>query len=321
MRTALAVAALGVATAAMGACTDDSAVNNTNNKSGSSDVSSKVSTLVNSVCQGAPFIEEAGSINVPELTNPTGLTASKKYSGLWWVNDKGANGARVWVVNDSGGLVATVKLDKVEPVDWEEIASVANDNGNETLYVADTGDLAAERKAVALYSFSAPDLSKANAGDPLDATVEATRHEFTYPDGAHDSKAMFVDPSAGEFYLITNDPAREDAPGIYRGELSDGTERPAMLAKLEPFKTAPVPIITAADLSPDGSAIGIRAYGRSGIWSREGRQAIDEVFQQEGCEAPSIPEVQGEGLGFAADGSYYMTISAAGTLTKVQPPG
>ena len=132
---------------------------------------------------------------------------------------------------------------------------------------------------------------------------------LTYPDGPHDAEALMVDPVDGDLVIITKDWTLAGSSGVYRapGDLADGsTSRVQRVATLtEP----PATLVTAADVSPDGSIVAVRSYVTSGSTdglrvSRCGPRSLAEP-----CRAPVPTELQGESLGFAADGTAYLTLS------------
>ncbi|WCC80990.1 hypothetical protein O6R08_02105 [Cutibacterium equinum] len=148
-----------------------------------------------------------------------------------------------WVTDGSQSTVhSLLALDKtgkeVHRVTWEpafhDVQAMSWANG--ALYVADIGDKDAKRRGVRVMSPTSP------------AADQSTYHEwmFTYPDGAHDAKALAVSPK-GSFYIITGGPA----PAIYRGgpQASRTESNP-----LEKVANAPAGVKDATFL-PDGSRL------------------------------------------------------------------
>lgn len=121
---------------------------------------------------------------------------------------------------------------------WEpafhDVEAMAWANG--VLYVADIGDKKTRRRGIRVMS---PTSTAAN---------QSTYYEwmFTYPDGAHDAKAMAVSPK-GSFYIVTDGPH----PAIYRSgpQVSRTESNP-----LEKVADAPAGVKDATFL-PDGSRL------------------------------------------------------------------
>ncbi|MCB1258685.1 MAG: hypothetical protein KDB26_16350, partial [Microthrixaceae bacterium] len=98
------------------------------------------------------------------------------------------------------------------------------------------------------------------------------------------------------------------------------TGDPVALDKVGEIDLPPASLVTAADLSPDGSAIAVRAYGSEFLFDRDVNESIIDALSGEPCTGPMIAEVQGEAIAFAADGRSYMTIpeGADPTLHRVR---
>ncbi|MGK2309703.1 hypothetical protein [Cutibacterium sp. V970] len=147
----------------------------------------------------------------------------------YWVTDGSPSTVRSLLALDkTGKQVHRVKWDPafhdVEAMSW----------ANGVLYVADIGDEKATRRGIRVMSPTAT------------AASQSTYYEwmFTYPDGAHDAKALAVSPK-GTFYIITDGPH----PAIYRGgpQVSRTESNP-----LEKVADAPAGVKDATFL-PDGS--------------------------------------------------------------------
>ncbi|BCQ02031.1 hypothetical protein TPCV4_04750 [Cutibacterium avidum] len=150
-----------------------------------------------------------------------------------------------WVTDGSPSTVhSLLALDKtgkeVHRVRWEpafhDVEAMAWANG--VLYVADIGDEKTRRRGIRVMSPTST------------AASQSTYYEwmFTYPDGAHDAKAMAVSPK-GSFYIVTDGPH----PAIYRSgpQVSRTESNP-----LEKVADAPAGVKDATFL-PDGSRLAV----------------------------------------------------------------
>jgi len=73
---------------------------------------------------------------------------------------------------------------------------------------------------------------------------------------------------------------------------------------------APLPNPTAADISPDGRHILVRSKASIGyLFERSPGQSIVEALLDPGIPISLASEVQGEAIGWAADGSGFYTTS------------
>ena len=68
-------------------------------------------------------------------------------------------------------------------------------------------------------------------------------------------------------------------------------------------------MVTAADISPDGSTVLVRTYQDVLVFERPAGRPLAEAFEARPCSAPSLAEPQGEAIAVADDGASYMTIS------------
>ena len=78
-----------------------------------------------------------------------------------------------------------------------------------------------------------------------------------------------------------------------------------------PTPVAPLPstLVTAADISPDGSIILVRTYQQVLAFTRSWDESVAEALEGAPCVAPSRPEPQGEAVAWSAGGDAYFTAS------------
>lgn len=142
-------------------------------------------------------VADVASFRLPadQLDQPTGLAADHATDTYWVSNRTGGQG-RLLGLSSSGKLTATVGF-RAQTRSLEAVAY-----HDHVVYVADVGDPDGNRATVAVYFFE-------NL-EPKTGVIQYHSWDFSYPDGAHDAKAMLVD-STGRLYLITTG----DRPGIY----------------------------------------------------------------------------------------------------------
>ncbi len=76
----------------------------------------------------------------------------------------------------------------------------------------------------------------------------------------------------------------------------------------------PATMVTAADISPDGSTILLRTYQQVLAFSRAAGASVGKAMTGPPCAALQVAEVQGEAIAFSAAGDSYFT------STEVQLP-
>lgn len=184
-----------------------------------------------------------------EIRESSGLVASRRHEDVFWTHNDHGNREVLFAIRRDGSLVAQFNVSGVRLLDWEDIA--ADTQG--FLYLGDLGNNDRRRTHVAVHQIAEPDLTLA------DRTVPVIRSwKLQYPDAPFDCESLFVLEQHG--YVISkvfnDEPAR-----IYRFRLTE-TSQPVLLEPVAQTRiTSPV---TGADVSPDGSLLGIVA--RSGAF-------------------------------------------------------
>lgn len=271
--------------------------------------------LLDAVCTGAPEIVDVGALDDGELTELSGLVSGRRDPSRWWAHNDSGDTARLFQLEAAGdgtvARVATVELvdDRGDPIDardWEDLAIGPPDTGDgaATLYVGDIGDNAGVHPSIRVHRLAEPDPAD---GETVRATPETLT--LTYPDGAHDAEALLVDPLDGDLLVVTKDWSLGGASEVYRAPAGlDG----GSTTELEHVASLPLPVgtlVTAADVSPDGSVVAVRSYGAVALYERPAGEPLWAAFATTPCDGPAPRERQGESLGFAADGASYVTVS------------
>lgn len=201
--------------------------------------------------------EPCGYLAAEPLKECSGMVLSRRSPGVFWVHNDSGDMPRLFAVDASGALLAEVRVQGADHVDWEDIA--ADDAGN--LYIGDFGNNANERTDLVIYVIAEPEIDpKASAA--VESVTVTRRIPFYFPEQRafpdrnernYDCEAMFWD--AGSLYLLTKH--RSDLRTVlYRVPLT-GDERRAAQREGE-FEVGSQ--VTAADLSPDGRRLVVLSY-------------------------------------------------------------
>ncbi len=217
---------------------------------------------------------------------------------LWAHNDSGDR-ARVFAVDGTGAVRAEVRLQGVDAVDWEDIAT----DGTE-LYVGDIGDNEGVREQITVYRFTPPDPA-ADAVLPPDQYQAITLH---YPNGPRDAEALLVDPLTKDIVVVHKRfGGLSEVYSAAEDDWSDGDATLVREGSFDPGRT-PLDAVTSGEVNADGLVVGIRTYAKVLMWPRdEGQSVAEALIDNEVCEAPTRVELQGEALAFTRDG--YVTAS------------
>jgi hypothetical protein len=253
---------------------------------------SPIDTQVCEVIQSAEPLPEG-------LEESSGVLASRRDPSLLWTHNDSGWPADLFSITPAGELVATIRVEGAENVDWEDI-SYGPCPAGVCLYIADIGDNTASRDYVTVYRLPEPD---PRGGE---ARVE-TKFDMRYPDGPRDAEGFFVLPG-GEMFVVSKG-GGEHRAALYR---YPGAPRPGETVELElvtRLSETPLELLdqlTAADASPSGEWIAIRSYQHISFHRPAALLAGDTVPAHR-FDLEEVDEVQGEGVALLDDGTVYLT--------------
>lgn len=188
-------------------------------------------------------------------------------------------------------------------VDWEDLAvGPGKRPGGFDLYVGDIGDNNAARPDITVYRVPEPAVDLAQ--QPVDAALPgAEALVFTYPEGqAHDAETLLVDPARGDLCTVTK--RLDGLSEVFCAAAPLASGALTLAASLDVGSLA-----TGGSVSPDGRLVAIRTYFDARLWRRNLEEPLAAAFTGPTCTLPLVFEMQGEALGFAADGLGYFTVS------------
>ncbi|WP_393059725.1 WD40 repeat domain-containing protein [Streptomyces sp. LN549] len=252
-------------------------------------VSATVAALL-SFAAVAPALADDGeadrsfTIEDPQITESSGLAASRAHPGIYWTHNDSDDGPYVFAVDSrTGKTVARIAMKGVgAPRDVEAIS--LGPDGN--LYVGDIGDnLNGSWDHVWIYRFPEPK-------ELRDATVRATQFDVKYADGPRNAEALMVHPKTGRVYIASKN---EDGGGLYEGPAKLTTGGDNVFRRV-----GEVPWVTDGAFSPDGKELVLRSYfSARGYPFANGRLGKDYPV-----ESPLLG--QSESVTYTADGSALM---------------
>jgi len=251
----------------------------------------------------------------PRISESSGLASSSAPGILFTHNDSG-DAARFFAVDGEGRTRTVYTLPDTQARDWEDMARGPDEAGISSLWLGDIGDNNARRDLGLL-------VHRVREPAPTDrdqvTTEPPTSFRLRYPDGPGDAEALLVHPRTGRLYVITKPlagPAKVyAAPGALD---ADGPNQLELVAEVL-FRTTGTPggpgigsfaqlVVTAGDISPDGSRVALRTYTDLYEWEIEG----DDVAGAFGGTpaVTALPQTrQGEGLAYSSDGSAILVSS------------
>ena len=261
---------------------------------------------------GVPTFANAvtnGIIDIPLLTEASGIAASRNNPGVLWTENDSGNAAVVYAIDAQGRNLGTYALPA--NTDNEDIGIGPGPVTNVSyLYVTDIGDNNSVRANIKLYQAPEPAVYFWQTNNPVsNRALKGMRTiTLTYPDGAHNAEAEFADPITGDWFVLTksNNIAR-----IYTAtkmELDTTTNIALTFVRTLNFDVA-----NGADISPLGSEILVRQENFAQIFLRTNGQSISSVFSEPSNGIPVTGvaggEPNGEAIGFDYYGGGYFTVS------------
>ncbi|GMQ86598.1 MAG: hypothetical protein BMS9Abin07_2184 [Acidimicrobiia bacterium] len=244
------------------------------------------------VCDAYDEVTVAGVVASDGLTETSGVTASRVAGGVTWAHNDSGDGATLYAVGPTGEDLGAFAVAGAVAFDWEDIASGPGPEvGRSYLYIGDIGDNFDIRDG-RITIYRVPDQDPATLTDSLQGSVEL---KLDFPDGGHDAEAVFI--TDGFIHVVTKD---EAGARVYRAPTSN--DDPTVMELVATLDLGAV--VTASDVSWDGSTIAFRGYDTVWMWFRDADTSVAEALAVAPCEAPAPDEEQGEALAFRMDGTY-----------------
>lgn len=266
-------------------------------------------------CGSAP--EVIGRIRSPQLDEISGVAESRADPRVLFVHNDSGDTPRFFAIDRSGELLAELTLESVPLLlDAEDIALGPGPAGGSFIYLGDTGNnfatgLGLPRRKAVVYRIPEPVIDTSSRAAKL-SVGEAFPIVFTFPRGARNVEAFFIDPRGGDLVAISKQPdgvsevlvapaamlARGGGELLLVGELHFGRD---------PLPGNPLP--TSASITLDGSAILVRTYSSVFLFERGSGESVMQALARPPRVLPSPPEGQGEAIAFVDADRAYISIS------------
>jgi hypothetical protein len=261
-----------------------------------------------------------GSIEDPNITEASGLVASRTYPGVLWTHNDSGGRPELSAISTTGANLGAYAVPGATATDWEDVAiGPGPEAGRHYLYIGDIGDNLMNRAGVTVYRVPEPDARPDGTGGSF---TDVTPIQLQYPTGPVDAESVIVDPIRGDLYVLTKEwsSATSRVMRARAAQLSSGA--PIALEQVASFPTDSPPtsatplgqglpgtLVTGADISPDGKVVLVRTYRRIFAFRRPRNGKLAQAFTHRPCDAPQTEEPQGEAVAFAANGGAYFTVS------------
>lgn len=276
--------------------------------------------LASGACVGPPVVAGEPPVQVGQVTDPrlkelSGIVASRRHAGHYYVHNDSGDAARVYLITQAGQTRLDIDLAGVRARDAEDIAMAPGAApGVFDVCLADIGDNDAKRKSIAIYRFPEPAI---DPNGPSALSITPTTYVLSYRDGARNAEALIVHPATGDAYIFTK--RLEGGTDVYRLRAPWATDQTNVLERVAhvdlPASTTLARVVTAADIAPDGRQLVVRCYLNGFHWSLS--PDAERPFEEQIAARPTplllAAEPQGEAICFTADARAVVTVSEGAT--------
>lgn len=255
------------------------------------------------------------NLNCPALTESSGVCVGKGAGDVVWTHNDSGAGPVLYGFSTSGVWLARVEIVGAESVDWEDICAFSVE-GKPYLAIGDVGDNLKTRKSVQIYVVREPKIkNSSDSVQHLKLELESM-FDVTYANGPVNCESLAYDPVKRFFVL----PSKELLTSrLYEVDAKRLAGQQSVRA--EHTQTIGLPMITAADITTDGSQLVVATYGPGGLFERH---PTNRRWITEAAEAIfKLPaRRQGEAICFAQDDNMLLVTSefAPTPLKSVQNP-
>jgi hypothetical protein len=200
----------------------------------------------------------ARSIHETSIDESSGLARSTYKRGVLWTHNDSGGLPDVYAIRKNGSTEATIRLRGATNRDWEDIAA----GPRHRIWVGDVGNNAKGRSVISVYRFKEPRRLE-------NRSVGATRFDFSYPDGRHNSEGIMVSPRHGRLFIVSKDPS---GGAVYRAPRKLSTRHVNRLTRV----AAAPKKVTAAAFYPNGKRYVLCNYSKAWIYRGLGH-AVAEI--------------------------------------------
>jgi len=227
------------------------------------------------------------------LADASGVAISRSHPGILWMHNNTEPQGRIFAVDSTGSIRATLQVPGTRNIDWEDIA-LAPCTAGHCLYVADIGDNYHRRADIAFFRIPEP-----RPSDSLTAAPEW--FPIRYPEGPQDAEALFVMPGE-QVYIITK--GRNRPVSLYRYPLPlqrDVRVEMELVQELTDGIVQLPDMITGADATLDGTTVAVRSYAFLWLYTL-GERGLVPLLEPPRVDLRPLAEPQGEGVAIRDDG-------------------
>jgi hypothetical protein len=240
-------------------------------------------------------------------TEASGIAPARNFENCVWVIEDSNNEAGLHLMGNDGKYKSFVSM-QLRNRDWEDIASGPGPIANENyVYVADIGDNAAVYGEYLIYRIPEPKVNQKEI-------INFETIKFHYPGRiSQNAETLLLDPKTKDLYVISKEQFNVNVYKLaYPQALNADIEA-------ELLGTIPYWLITAGDISDDGTEILLKSYAAVFYWKLKPNETIFQALSRpRDIGAPYLQENQGEAICWDLKAKGYFTISENLEVKTVQ---
>ncbi len=250
-----------------------------------------------------------GKIDSREITESSGLAASKCRDGVLWTHNDSGDGPYIYAIDTTGKRLETWKITGAKNIDWEDMGVVKEPGGNCYLYIGDIGNNTRRRDELNIYRIREPG-SMSKKSDRIDPGISeaSERLRFSYPDSHHDAETLMIEPISGSIYILTK--RISGAAGVYKIKAEFDPYKTQTAEKVADLSVPAIPngLLTGGDISPDGRSVILCDYFAGYELTLMEGESFDNIWKAAPMKFSLGKRDQGEAIAFSPDGrSIYAT--------------
>jgi hypothetical protein len=245
-----------------------------------------------------------GTIDSNEITESSGITASRCNAGVYWTHNDSGGDALLFAISEKGKKLGTWKVTDAKNIDWEDIAAFKDEKGKCFLYIGEIGNNKRTRSEMIVYKVAEPKVSVADKDSSIkkpNKTESAEAIKFSYTDGNYDAETMMVHPN-GDIYVLTK--SLIGASEVFK--VGKKTEKVASFS----VPALPNGLLTGGEISLDGKRVIVCDYFNAyEIVLPKDAKKFDEIWSEKPLVIELGERKQGEAICYTFDGKAIIATS------------
>lgn len=234
--------------------------------------SATAADLSQAVAEKPANSEQLALLADKRIKESSGLAPSLRIPDLLWTLNDSGGPTTLYALTTQGQTLGEIKVNNAENIDWEDLASGPNAEGQPTLFIADIGDNKKARPSIQIYEIPEPEITPNSKPKKIAPT---RTWNLRYPDGPANAETLLVHPKTGRLHILT-----KTLLGTATLYSVPATHQPDTVQVLEKITTLHFPLLnktgkrpidnlmtTGGSLSSDANRLVIATYNSLYEWT------------------------------------------------------